>query len=70
MYPDELDRMLGSDHNVPWARLREICEAFNREAREIAKETIEKHESRCHDQRARFPEPIIGSELWVLLHKN
>ena len=67
MNPDDLDRMLGPGHNVPWDR---ICEAFDREGREIADEAIQKHESRCHAQQARFPEPIIGSELWVLLHRN
>lgn len=70
MHPDDLDRMLGPGHNVPWDRICEICEAFDREAREIADEAIEKHESRCHAARARFPEPIIGSKLWVLLHRN
>ncbi len=70
MDPNDLDRLLGPCHNVPWDRIREICEAFDREARGIAQEAILKHESRYHEERVRFPEPIIGSELWVLLHKN
>ncbi len=67
MTPERLLVMLGTGANVSAPRLRLVCEAFNREVKEMIRE----HERRCHAHRAyRQAEPELGTPEWARLRAN
>ncbi len=71
MDPEMLNRLLGPGHNVPWRRIVEICEDFNKAARTITGQRIAKHTAECPAHRGyRMQDPEKGTAEWMALRAN
>ncbi len=71
MDPNRLDELLGSGHNVPWARIVAICHEFDQEAIGVALQLVDQHQAECPaHQLYQATHKAVGSPEWLDLRNN